>query len=147
MPLATAVPSLANFLLPLYDPGKESTVEAAQVWADAYFKYTLQGNVIPVPARKTILAADLTQAFNPELAGAGRGLFLTALAKYWLGTPATVPPGTVAIFIPSGSIDSDVAVDSTALEQAQALADLVHQLTIKSAKVVPTAPGPAVPVT
>jgi len=147
VPLAAAIPTLANGFLPLFEPGQATTAGAARVWANAYFSYTVLGNVIPPPPKKNLLEAALTAAFNPELNGGGRSLFLQALTSYWLGIPATVPPGTVSIFIPSGSIDSSAASDATPQQQAKALADLIHQLTIRSAKVVPTVPGPPVPVT
>lgn len=147
MPLATAVHVLANGLLPLFDPGQTSTVDAAGVWADAYLAYSLNAiNVTVIPAKRTALAADLTAAFNPELNGGGRSLFLAALAKFWIGTPGISPPGIVSIFIPSGSIDSSVGNDATPQEQAESVADLIHQLTIRSAKITPFAPGPPVPV-
>lgn len=147
MPLFSGIPNFANNLLPLFDPGEGTTDGAARIWANAYFQYALTGNVTPIPPRENVLAFDLTNAFNPELLGGGRSLFLTALAKFWIGTPATVPTGVVSIFIPSGSIDSDAADDATPQEQAKALADLIHQLTVKSAKVLPTPPGPLVPIT
>ena len=139
---------LATKLLPLFDPEKPvtETVHAAQIWANAYFSYASVGNVAVLP-REQLLAGDLAQAFDPYLNGGGRGLFLAALAKFWIGTPATVPPGTVTVFVPSGSIDSNVKDDATPQEQADALADIIHQLTIASAKVLPIPPGPLVPVT
>lgn len=150
MPLAAPGKAImAQKFFPLFreeDPISE-TVAAAEVWADAYFSYASVGNVTVPPPKEIALAADLAQAFNPELNGGGRGLFLAALAKFWIGVPALVPPGVVTIFIPSGSIDSNVADDATPQEQAEALADLIHQLTIASAKVLPTVPGPLVPVT
>lgn len=146
MPLAGAIGTLATGFLPLFDPGEATTAGAARVWANAYFSYALLGNVLPPPPKRTLLAEDLSTAFNPELAGGGRALFLQALSTFWIGIPATVPPGTVGIFIPSGGLDTDVSNDATPAEQANALADLIHQLTIKSAKVVPTVPGPPVPV-
>ena len=153
MPLAAAIPTLAGGLLPLFDEQNPvtETVEAARVWADAYLAYTLNAaNVTVIPVRKQILAVSLTAAFNPELGvtppGLGRSLFVQALALFWLGTPAIAPPGIVSIFIPVGSLDSSASNTSTPQEQANALADLIHQLTIKSAKIVPTVPGPPVPV-
>jgi hypothetical protein len=124
----------------------EETAEAAAVWAHAYYLYASVGNVVVPPPKEHILAADLAVAFNPELNGGGKGLFLAALAKFWIGVPAAVPPGIVTIFVPSGSIDANVPDDATPQQNAEAIADLVHQLTIASAKVLPTPPGPLVPV-
>ncbi|KKK68351.1 hypothetical protein LCGC14_2944920 [marine sediment metagenome] len=146
MPLATAVPILSAGFLPLFDPGQASTEEAAGVWADAYLAYALNAvNATVIPARRNTLAADLTIAFDPESNGGGRSPFLLALAGFWLGTPG-IPTGVVAIFIPSGSIDSNPGNDATPQQQADAIADLIHQLTVNSAKIIPVPPGPPIPV-
>jgi len=153
MPLASpGIDRLRDGFLPLFDFSNPaiSNTYSANVWANAYFKYAQSGNVTPQPIKESILANDLVSAFNPQLGvappGGGRALFLSALAKFWIGVPSTVPPGNVLIFVPLGSIDTNTPNGATAKQQAKALADLMHQLTINSAKVIPSPPGPIVPV-
>ena len=149
MPLAApGLAILGQGFFPLFDPADPiaETERAARVWAHAYYGYAAVGNVVVPPPKEQILAADLTVAFNPALNGGGRGLFMGALAKFWIGVPAAVPPGIVTIFVPSGSIDANVPDDATPQQNAEAIADLIHQLTIASAKVTPFVPGPPVPV-
>ena len=151
MPLAApGIQLLGDGFLPLFDdPPITETAAAAVQWAKAYFDYAKAGNVTPEPYREKVLADALTVAFNPELGrtppGGGRTLFINALSVFWIGVPATVPPGIVNIYAPSGSIDSDVSNDANAEEQARALADIIHQFTIGSFLVTPFAP-PNTPV-
>lgn len=149
MPLAAAVPILANGLVPLFaTPAQfeDNLPKTADTWAGAYVAYSLNSvNTTPIAAKRPALAAALVVAFNPD--GAGKSKFIQALGTYWLGTPAPAIPGVVSIFTPSGSIDSvDVSEDATPLEQATAIADLIHQFTVSSAKIVHATTGAIIPV-
>lgn len=133
--------------MPLFDKDNPITTTqgAATAWARAYFNYYSSGNLNPLPRQQT-LALDLKSAFNPYLNGGGRSLFLAALAKFWIGTQTIVPVGFVTVFVPSGSIEIDVSENASQREQARAIANLIHQLTVSSAKALDSVSGALVPV-
>ncbi|RKX67358.1 MAG: hypothetical protein DRP42_00740 [Tenericutes bacterium] len=154
--VATAIPTdkklhlkiLADGLLPLFRDGITDTALSAEIWAKAYFAYTKTGNIVTIPVRRDILAKDLAKAFDPSLNGGGKVMFLKALNKYWVGTPTTKPLGSVTLFVPSGSIETSGSdPDATPEAQAYALADIIHELTVKSAKAWAFPAGPFFPVT
>jgi len=138
MPMAVVTPVLAQGLLPLFqvETAPSTTKGAAEVWADAYTKYAIAGG-IPATPKQLGLAADLETAFNPELAGGGPSLFITALATFWMGLPVPYMAGTVALFSPSSSnVNSEQPDDATPVDQANGLAQVISGFTLSAVKVM-----------
>jgi hypothetical protein len=150
MPLAGQDPVLARGFDILFDKelAPQTTPDSARVWAKAYADYALAGGVPAALSRISPLAAALTTAFNPELAGGGPPLFIQALAAFWLGQLVTSPPGTVSAVIPSGSVTSTQPDNATPLQQADGLAATIAAFTLGSVWVLPTAqPAPPILIT
>lgn len=146
MPLTPQTPKLARGFDILFDQDNapSTTPDSARVWAAAYTDYVVVGGIPAARAKQAILAAALTTAFNPELAGGGPALFVQALLVFWLGLPVPEMVGTVAAFIPTGSVDSPQPDDATPLQQADGLAATIAALTLSSVKVL--IPPATVPV-
>ena len=89
MPVAPQTPKLARGFDILFDQERAptTTVDSARVWAKAYTDYAVAGGVPAARAKEAILAAGLTAAFKPQLAGGGPPLFIQALQAFWLALP------------------------------------------------------------
>jgi hypothetical protein len=142
MPVAPQTPKLARGFDILFDQEKSpaTTPDAARVWAKAYTDYAVAGGVTAARAKEPVLAAALTTAFNPELAGGGPPLFIQALQAFWLGLPVPEQLAVVVAVIPSGSVNSPQPDNATPKQQADGLAATIAAFTLGSVKVQLTAP-------
>jgi len=149
MPLGAHITTLGDGFKILFDAEKapQTTPEAARVWAKAYTDWAKIGGVPAATAKEAPLAAALTTAFNPELAGGGPPLFIQALVTFWAGLPVPEQAGIVSAIIPSGSVSSPQPDDATPDQQAQGLASVIAGFTLGSVKVQLLAPpNPIVPL-
>jgi len=139
MPLASVIPVLTAGFLKSFDPVPESTADAAVLWARAYANYCLAGGAVIVPPRQAALAEMLAQAFVAQ-GGSGAAGVVAALAAFWPGTavPGMAPTAEAVVFTPTGDLSLVVpgVDDAPATAQAEALAQVVHALTVAAVKVV-----------
>lgn len=142
MPLGAHIDKLANGFAPLFDPEQAptTTAGAARAWAKAYTDWAKVGGVAAAAAKEAPLAAALTAAFKPELAGGGPPLFIQALVLFWTALPVPEQASVVSAIIPTGSVNSPQPDDATQEQQAQGLASVVSAFTLGSVKVQLIAP-------
>jgi hypothetical protein len=145
MPLAAALPLLAEGFLGSFLSAPESAAQAATEWAAAYAAYCLAGGATILPLKQQALAAALEGAFDPN-AGAGAAQLVAGLAAFWPGTPVPgmAPTAQAVAFTPAGDLSLMVpgVSDAQPAAQAQGLAQIIHALTMASVKVViPSSPS------
>jgi len=142
MPLTPQILQLAQGFSILFDPelAPATTEDSARQWAKAYTNWVVAGGVGAAKAKESVLAAALTVAFNPELAGAGPGLLTKALSSFWMGLPVPEQLSIVVAVIPTGSVNSSQPDNATPEQQAQGLAQVISAFTLGAVKVQLTAP-------
>lgn len=130
MPLLSARESLADALLPLFQPETtpKTAVEAGERWAAAYVGFASNAVAVVLdPTRQPVLAGAWAAAFQPLLAGAGIALVSAALAPFWLGLPAMA--GTVVAYTPNVLLVPLVGDQSTPQAAARTLASQLYLMT------------------
>lgn len=145
MPMATAQPALRDAITPIFrsSTAPQTTLAAANAWADAYVLYCLAGGagVAQGQARKAALAAGFYEAFQPV--GAGIPLMTAALNTFWVGLDVPGQTGVGASFIPTSQpTPGPIPEKSTPELQAQLVSMTLHLWTMSGVFV--TVPGPAV---
>lgn len=149
MPLRPVTSVLAEGLLPIFveETAPQTNQEAAQRWAEAYSAYVVAGGIPVPPPKKDALAASLTVAFNPTLAGGGIALMIGAFSVFWVGIPVPELAGIASAFVPGASIgSSSLPPNPTPQDQADGLAQLIATLTLSSVTVTQTGSGAQVPL-
>jgi len=152
MPLIPQTPVLARGFDILFDAklAPQTTPDSAKAWAKAYTAYAVSAGIPLAASRESSLAGALATAFNPNLAGGGPPLFITALNTFWAGLllpyVPSVPPMTATALplVPTGGVTPPPQPeDATTTQKADTLAATIAAFTLGSVKVlVPAAPGP-----
>jgi hypothetical protein len=143
MPVAVVTPVLAAGFLPMFVPetSPSTTQASADAWAKAYVAYVVAGGIPAASAKQVTFANALASAFNPNLAGGGPALFLSAMLSFWVGLPVPAQVGVVTLFLPvSPSVNSPQPDNATPQQQANGLAQVISGLTLGAVKVQLTAP-------
>jgi hypothetical protein len=145
MPLAPCMPVLSAGIVPILQPATapKSLGDAATAWARAWTNYAVAGGIQGALAKENALAAALAAAFVPN--GSGPVLMVQALTMFWMVLPVPAQAGIICSYIPSVAAPV-VPPDPTPQQQADALAQMLHAMTMSALLVQNISTGVITPI-
>jgi hypothetical protein len=139
------MPVLSAGILPILQPetAPKTTADAAVAWARAWTNYAVAGGMQGALAKQGGLAAALTSAFTPN--GAGQALMVQALLLFWMALPVPAQAGIICSYTPSVAAPV-IPPDPTPQQQADALAQMLHAMTMAALLVQNISTGVITPI-